>query len=343
MVNEYLDILKSGSHEWNTWRKEHQNEVAFFSNENLDGQNFDGYHLTFCHFYDVSLKGCGFGFAELTWSSFFNCKLNGSKIYNPKIAPPTFHDGLRGVNTRWTVFANCDLENVDLRGALLEGVHFQNCNFKGANISKSRIYGISSWGNIVDDSTIQDDLIITQYDEDNIEVSNFEVAQFLSLLISNKKLKGIFETLNSKLVLILGRFSSERKPFLDRLMLELKHKRLVPVLFDFEKPRTMDFIEPILSIALLSKFVVADVTDPKIILEELTVIVRNSSTVIIPILEEAQIEPVTLINLRINHRSISETFYYENANDLISNSLSEIIEKGYELFEELNKRKQFSA
>jgi hypothetical protein len=53
----------------------------------------------------------------------------------------------------------------------------------------------------------------------------------------------ILNTLASKLVLILGRFTDERKVVLEALRHELKKHNFVPILFDFERSGSRDFID----------------------------------------------------------------------------------------------------
>lgn len=72
------------------------------------------------------------------------------------------------------------------------------------------IYGISAW-NVQLDGTIQSSLIITPYGEPMITVDNLEVAQFIYLLLNNNKIRDVIDTVTSKVVLILGRFTDERK------------------------------------------------------------------------------------------------------------------------------------
>jgi hypothetical protein len=59
-------------------------------------------------------------------------------------------------------------------------------------------------------------------------------------LLSNEKLQRVIDTITSKVVLILGSFSAERKIVLDALRVELRKRNYVPVMFDFEKPRIVD-------------------------------------------------------------------------------------------------------
>ena len=89
------------------------------------------------------------------------------------------------------------------------------------------------------EGTKQRNLVITDQDEPEITTDDLEVAQFLYLMLHNDKLRRVIDTITSKVVLILGRFSTERKQVLDALRDELRKRDYVPVLFDFEKPRSL--------------------------------------------------------------------------------------------------------
>jgi len=91
----------------------------------------------------------------------------------------------------------------------------------------------------------QDDLIVTPQDEPVITVDNLEVAQFIYLLSKNEKIRDVIDTITSKIVLILGRFTPERKQILDSLRKELRNRGYSPVLFDFEKPASRDLMETV--------------------------------------------------------------------------------------------------
>ena len=101
------------------------------------------------------------------------------------------------------------------------------------------------------------------------------VAQFLYLLLSNPSIRDVVDTITSKVVLILGRFTPERKAVLDRLREILRAKGYSPVLFDFEKPTSRDITETVRILAGLARFVVADITDAKSIPQELMAIVPD--------------------------------------------------------------------
>src|SRR5207302_5085511 len=134
------------------------------------------------------------------------------------------------------------------------------------------VYGISVW-NIQTEGAIQDNLVITRRDEPTITVDNLEVAQFIYLLLNNQKIRQVIDTITSKVVLILGRFTPERKAILDALRDELRKQNYLPVLFDFEKPKDRDFTETVSTLAHLARFIIADLTEPNSIPHEVATII----------------------------------------------------------------------
>jgi hypothetical protein len=113
------------------------------------------------------------------------------------------------------------------------------------------------------------------------------VAQFIYLLLNNQKIRQVIDTITSKVVLILGRFTEERKRVLDAIREELRKHDYIPVLFDFDKPTTKDLHETITTLARMSRFVVADITDAKSIPQELVSIVEQlPSLPVQPILQQ---------------------------------------------------------
>src|SRR5205814_6179205 len=122
-------------------------------------------------------------------------------------------------------------------------------------------------------------------------VDNLEVAQFIYLLLNNKKIRDVIDTITSKVVFILGRFTPERKIILDAIREELRKRNYTPVLFDFDKPASRDITETISTLAHMARFVIADITDAKSIPQELMAIVPSLPSVPVqPLILESQRE-----------------------------------------------------
>jgi hypothetical protein len=109
----------------------------------------------------------------------------------------------------------------------------------------------------------QENLIIPRKDEPEVAVDNIEVAQFVYLLLHNEKIREVIDTIGKKGVLLLGRFTEGRIVVLERLRDGLRERGYLPIVFNFDKPETKDFTETVRLLTGLSKFVVADITNPK--------------------------------------------------------------------------------
>ena len=123
-------------------------------------------------------------------------------------------------------------------------------NLENANLSGCRIYGISAWNVRVNQETKQSDLIITQTNEATVKVDDIQVAQFIYLLLNNPKIRDVINSVTSKAVLILGRFSPKRKAVLDAIHIRLREDYgLVPILFDWEPSESRDLTETVVTLA----------------------------------------------------------------------------------------------
>ena len=59
------------------------------------------------------------------------------------------------------------------------------------------IYGISAWDVDLEGAT-QNNLVITRQSEPTITVDNLKVAQFIYLLLSNKEIRDVIDTIAKK-------------------------------------------------------------------------------------------------------------------------------------------------
>jgi hypothetical protein len=90
------------------------------------------------------------------------------------------------------------------------------------------------------ESTKQQDLVITRWDEPTVVADNLGVAQFVYLLLHNEKIRDVIDTVGKKGVLLLGRFAEGGIKVLERLRDELRKRGYVPIVFNFDKPETKD-------------------------------------------------------------------------------------------------------
>ena len=217
-----------------------------------------------------------------------------------------------------------DLTGADLREANLSGATLVRTNLRGADLTGSLVYGLSAW-DVQLDGAIQRNLVITPPGAPIITVDNLEVAQFIHLLLNNQRIRHVIDTITSKVVLILGRFTPERKVILDAIRDELRKRDYLPVLFDFDKPSNRDITETVSTLAHMAKFVVADITDAKSIPQELMAIV--------PTLPSVPVQPLLLVSQReygmFEHFRrfpwVLEPFLYEDQDRLLAAVTEKVI------------------
>lgn len=224
-------------------------------------------------FYDSDLTNANLKNSELGGCEFNNCTLTNSNFENADLTNCNFTKAI--------------LDGANLKNTLLIGCLFLDADLSNADLSYANVYGVSTWNIKTNNHTIQKDLIITKEKEPLIILDNIKIAQFIYLLLQNEEIKDIIETVTSKAVLILGRFTPERKEKLEHTKNILRNCGFAPTIFDFENPSNRSTLETITTLARLSKFIVADITDPKSIPQELVTIVESMPSVkVIPIIEK---------------------------------------------------------
>jgi uncharacterized protein YjbI with pentapeptide repeats len=311
---DHLAKLKEGVELWNQWRKENPelhpdlSEVdlteenlhqANLGAANLKGASLAEVNLCQADLSGANLTGAYLGYANLSEGNLIRANLTEATLYEANLAFARFS----GANLAKAILSKADLTGAELGGADLSGADLLQANlsgasfggaklvgvnlkqamlistdFVGANLTGCSVYGIAAW-NLRTDGANQSDLVITPDGESPIQVDNLEVAQFIYLILNNQKIRDVIDTIGKKAVLILGRFTPERKAVLDAIREALRHHGYLPILFDFEKPSTRDTQETIVTLAGLARFIIADITDPKSIPQELAAIVPNLPSV----------------------------------------------------------------
>jgi uncharacterized protein YjbI with pentapeptide repeats len=269
----------------------------------LSGSNLTGAHIAKASLFKVNLTA-----ANLTDVNLTGADLTGANLTEANLIGADLSDAnLTGAN----------ISHAGLRGAVLECAALIETNFVGADLTGCRVYGISAW-DLKLDGAEQKDLIITPRKEPEITVDNLEVAQFIYLLLKNERLRHVIDTITSKVVLILGRFTPERKAVLDALREELRRRDYTPVLFDFDKPASRTTVETVSTLAHMARFVIADLTDAKSVLQELQAIVpTNPSVPVQPLILAMQEEPGMFDFFR-NYRWMLEAYRYQDLTRLLA-------------------------
>ena len=290
---------------------------------------------------EADLTNADLGQANLGEANLIRANLNGTYLREANLYKANLIGAkLIEADLGQANLGEADLTNADLGRADLSGASLVATNLMDATLTGSRIYGVSAWNVKLSEGTKQQDLVVTPPDEPEVTVDNIEVAQFVYLLLHNEKIRAVIDTIGRKGVLLLGRFTEGRLAVLERLREELRKRGFLPIVFNFDKPETKDFTETVRLLAGLSKFVIADVTNPKSAPLELQGTVPEIMVPFRPIMEEGE-EPFAMLqDLWIKYREwVFEPLYYSSLDALIGALDEKIIRPAEERFVELLARK----
>ncbi|MFM9950139.1 MAG: pentapeptide repeat-containing protein [Saprospiraceae bacterium] len=272
-------------------------------NNNLNGATFIGAKLDGSNFEASNLRLADLNRASLMRTNFKATTLTHANLQEADLERAIFEDAImKSVNLSWTIMHKTYLKGANLSNANLQGASLIKANVAGSIITGSRVYGVSVW-DIEGDILEQKDLIISPEGQTIITVDNIEVAQFIYLIINNQKLRDVIDTVTSKAVLILGRFSDERKKILDSIKNKLREFNYLPILFDFNKPNNQNLIETVATLARMSRFVIVDITDSKDTRREIDVLLKIPALPIQPIILTSSVE--------VEAHFISDIYYGE--------------------------------
>jgi uncharacterized protein YjbI with pentapeptide repeats len=312
---QQLEILREGVEVWNTWREEHPDidrpDLSFGTlPDHLDGANFQGVDLR-----SVVASGSSLREANLSGASLIDTILNDSDLDGADLHSAFMHatdlsnSNLRGANLssvhgyrlsmdganleganlegaclEWSDLSCASLEGADLRRANLTCARLVGTNFSRALLTGATVYGVSAWGVELTDAE-QRDLVVSKHDEPAITVDDLELAHFIYQILKYDSVRRILDTVTSKTVLLLGRFTPERKQILYRIRDRLREGGYSPVVFDFPGPEDRDVTETVTTLARLCRFIIADLTEPSSIPKELEAIALRHAVPIQPLIE----------------------------------------------------------
>ena len=205
--DDHVVELRRGRDSWNRWRTDHPEVRPLLFGASLRGEDFREFNFCNANLIEADLTG-----AKLIGANFHEANLGGAKLNG-------HHTKLVGADFCRTDLYETDLSGADLTNANLQGTQFVRTDFRSSNLTGCTIYGLSAWNLTLNDKTEQKDLTINyavqaengKWDKGTFVVDNLEVAQFIFLLLDNKRINNVFNEMTSHAVVIMGRFSPKRQ------------------------------------------------------------------------------------------------------------------------------------
>jgi uncharacterized protein YjbI with pentapeptide repeats len=320
---------------------------AYLSEADLLGADARRADFSRANLLEANLRQVNFGEANLSEANLEAADLRGAILDRARL--PKAHLRLALLNGASLEYADAREANLnaanlrlanfreaDLRGANLNSAILVQTGFAGAKLTGCRVYGVSAWDLRLEGAE-QTGLVISRGSEPLITVDDLEVAQFIRLLLNNEKLRRVIDTLTSKAVLILGRFTPERKAVLDAIRDELRRQDLLPVVFDFERPVSRDYTETVSTLAHMSRFIIADLTEARGIPQELQSIVPDLPSVPVqPLLEAGSTEYAMFEHFR-SYPWVLEPYQYDDSGSLIASLAVDVVAPALQKATELQR------
>jgi uncharacterized protein YjbI with pentapeptide repeats len=354
---EQLKILRQGVAAWNDWREKNPEvqpnlrqanlrEVdlgranlrqADLWGANLQRASLHGADLSRANLREADLGRTNLGGANLIEADLSRANLIEADLGGANLQRASLHGAdlgranLRKVDLGETNLGGANLRDADLGGANLsranlDGAQLIGTDLRDATLTGSNVYGASVWDVKVNERTEQQNVVITEYGAPVITVDNITVAQVIHLLLNNQEIRDVISAITSKAVLILGRFSEERKVVLDALREELRKHDYLPILFDFPPVANRGTLETIKTLASMARFVVADVTDARGVLMELGAIVPAFPSLAVRLMVKKSEDEYGMMDHISSYRSVvAETYAYEDVGEVVASIQENII------------------
>lgn len=350
-----LSILREGLEVWNDWRLANPTESVDLSNVDLRNLEF-GLMPALRRADEQGLipKGASWPFVmnEIVGWDVMPLNLRGANLRGAKL------DGadLIKAECRGADFSGASLNKVDLRRADLSSTRFVDANLTGANIRAadlsesvlvrttveaadfgySTVYGTSVW-DLRGTPSDETDLLVTAPGRFALRTDRLAFAQLIYCITQNKHLREVIDTVGSRLVLILGNFKEERKAVLEAVRGALKNIDFIPVIFDFEGPKSKDTTGTVETLARLARFVVADLTDPSSVPHELATTVPFLRTTPVVLLREAGATGYSMADDLKSYPWVLGVHQYASSEVLVE-QLSELVARARALSDSLRNK-----
>lgn len=306
---QHLSTLKQGTLAWNEWRKKNPDvqpdlreanlaganlQGADLSRANLEGAelaaadlheaNISGATLEEANLHEANLHKADLSFADLTFAYLSNANLTSARLWKADLTAAKLTGAdLSTANLTMAMLRETDFSGANLADAMLDYAILLETNLREANLTGCSVCGLTAW-NVDLEGAKQTNLIITSPSEPTIGVDALDLAQFIYLLLNNRQIHEVITGITSNIVLILGRFTPERKPILEAIRDELRARQYTPLLFNFEKPLSRDFSASLRTLARIARFIVADLSLHKSVSQELHTVLASTTVPVQPLL-----------------------------------------------------------
>ena len=199
-------------------------------------------------------------------------------------------------------------------------------------------HGLFDWGLFMVHMTSPDAVLFPRRDTAGIVREQRTVRQAHAETIGNarelaRRMDGmnfgeIMSELTQRRVLILGRFTGRRLKMLEAIKAHLQahEAKYLPELFTYAKPTSRDLVEAIVGFAALARFIIADLSEPRSVQQELEAITGQFQSVpIVLLINRTGREWATFEHTKRRPNVVKPTIRYRDEADLVARLDTEVI------------------
>ena len=347
----HLDLLLSSvgspveQNPWNNWRRRHSGIRPDLRGARLTGLDLRGLNLNRVRLNRGDLSGsqlrlCNLAGADLQFVHMRHTDLSHASLRSAKLNQATIEASL---------LVDTDLSGADLRDAVIIECLLNRANLRDVKLTRAMIWGVGAWDlqntdnarhgcNVVVGGDLDPNDYSISKPGEILPVDNIECAHVIELLANNEKIGEILRLASSRLVLLLGRFEGDQAVVLDALKDALPKHKYAPIKFDFEQGRDRDLIETVTTLATLSRFVIADLTEPRSIPLESQAIVPDVAVPFVPIVRGQR--PFSMFSaLQRKYFWVVPTVVYRSEKQLVRSLKESIIDPAEKMVQRLRRLK----
>jgi uncharacterized protein YjbI with pentapeptide repeats len=275
---------------------------ADLSEADLSGADLSGADLSGARLYDAGLQGV----------KLINAQLSGARLGGADLSDASLSGAnLSGAQLCAAILTRASLKGANLTDASLIQAQLLMTRLERANLTGCQVYGILTQG-VTMNETLQSDLIISPPKAPVVMVDHLAIARFLELLLNHREPGEAIETLTTRFVLILGRFTDARKTLLAALRETLRRRNYRPVSLDPGKASGRELIETALPLGRIARFIIADFTEAGGLASVVEKMLSALPSVLLQPLQQMSGSEVALSNSLESSAGVLPQYFYLN-------------------------------
>ncbi len=307
---------------------------AILGGADLTDANLSGADLRSAYLSQAALSGTDLSRANLNAAIAPDARFDRARLFKTKLKEAN----LSGASFTWADLVQVDFGKADLSRANLSYARLAESDLSEARLVDCLVTGIRVIRSNLDGAK-QANLVLAFGNAYPILVDELEVAQFVSILLESDGIRKIIGSPFVGMVLILGCFAGEKRTGLVAMRRELKNSGYQTVTIDFSNTTLRQDNKILLSLAGLARFIIAEITEARGVLQALVSILESSSPVPVQIVHEQGISPRRLSRSMRRYDWVFKPRSYGNWGELVTLLREEIIGASEAKADELLKTK----